>query len=128
MQEKEVILGFTFASDVLLSLNAYVHQKPGYECIETLEASHLYRICIRDLFALYKKHTQIANWGRKLAELEAIKIEERLMLRLFKSASQSYQELLTRAPKMIQRIKLGYIASYLGISAVTLSRIRAGKK
>ncbi|OYD41666.1 hypothetical protein CHU00_10750 [Sphingobacterium cellulitidis] len=127
-EEKEIILGFTFPGEVLISLNSYIHQKPGYETIQTLEKSSVYRIHTLKLLALYESHTMISNWGRRLAELEALKIEERLMLRLFKSSHESYEELLKKAPNITNRIKLGYIASYLGISQVTLSRIRGIKK
>lgn len=126
--DREIVLGFAFAGEVLLSLKSYIHEQPGYETIQTLEESTLYRIPISSLNALFQAHTPIANWGRKLAELEALKIEERLKLRLFKSASESYRELMQQAPNVIQRIKLGYIASYLGISQVTLSRIRGEKR
>lgn len=126
--EREIILGFTFPGEVLISLNSYIHGKPGYESIQTLEKSKLYRISTEKLQELYKSHTSISNWGRRLAEKEALKIEERLMLRLFKSSSESYEELLKKAPNITNRIKLGYIASYLGISQVTLSRIRGIKK
>jgi len=126
--EHEVILGFTFPGEALISLNSYILNKPGYENIQTLEPSQLYRLSIDRLQALYHSHNQISNWGSRLAELEAIKIEERLMLRLFKSSLESYEELLKKAPNITNRIKLGYIASYLGISQVTLSRIRGIRK
>ena len=127
-EEKEIILGFTFPGEALISLNSYIHQKPGYETVQTLENSQLYRISTAKLAELYKSSTAISNWGRRLAEIEALKIEERLMLRLFKSSLESYEELLKKAPNITNRIKLGYIASYLGISQVTLSRIRGIKK
>ena len=127
-EEREIILGFTFPGEVLISLNSYIHQKPGYETIQTLEKSQLYRISTQKLQELYKSNNEICNWGRRLAEIEAFKIEERLMLRLFKSSSESYEELLKKAPNITNRIKLGYIATYLGISQVTLSRIRGIKK
>jgi len=127
-KEKEIILGFTFPGEVLISLNSYIHHKPGYETVQTLEKSQLYRISTQKLQELYKSNNEISNWGRRLAEIEALKIEERLMLRLFKSSLESYEELLKKAPNITNRIKLGYIASYLGISQVTLSRIRGIKK
>ena len=111
-----------------MSLNSYIHKKVGYETIETLEDSSLYRIKIEELNQLFEKSVYIANWGRKLAEMEALKIEERLMLRAFKTSIESYNELNQKIPNITNRIKLGYIASYLGISQVTLSRIRAVKK
>ncbi len=126
--EKEVVLGFTFPGEALISLNSYILQQPGYENFQALEDSQLYRLPIKDLEELYSTHIEIANWGRRLAELEGLKIEDRLMLRLFKSSKESYEELLKKAPNITNRIKLGYIASYLGITQVTLSRIRGIRK
>lgn len=122
---REVILDFAFPGDALISLNSYVHGKPGYEYIQTMEDTVLYRVDSNHLQQLFESSIGIANWGRKLAELETLKIEYRLMSKLFKTASESYLELMQRAPHLINRIKLGFIASYLGISQVTLSRIRA---
>jgi len=41
-------------------------------------------------------------------------------------AATRYQQLLEHNPQLIRRVQLGYIASYLGVTQVTLSRIRAG--
>ena len=124
-EEKEVILDFAFAGDGLISLNSYVYGKPGYEHIQTMEDSSLYRVSSQALQSLFQDSLGIANWGRRLAEVETLKIEYRLMSKLFKTAAESYQELMERAPNIIHHIKLGFVASYLGISQVTLSRIRA---
>ncbi|NGM72792.1 Crp/Fnr family transcriptional regulator [Sphingobacterium sp. SGL-16] len=124
-EEKEVVLDFCFPGDIILPLNSYIHNLPTYEIVDTLEDCIVYRISIAELQSLYSTSLPIANWGRKLAELETLKIESRLMQSLFKSAAERYADLLGKAPKLLQRIKLGYIASYLGVSQVTLSRIRA---
>lgn len=121
----EVTLCFGIEGDALISLKSYIQHRPGYEHIELLEASELYRLKITDLHQLYTRDIHIANWGRKLAEQELIKTEERLMSRQFKTAAERYQELIQNQPILLQRVQLGYIASYLGISQVTLSRIRA---
>ena len=127
-QEKEVILDFCFPGDIILPLNSYVHGTATYEIVESLEPCKIYRIAINKLQELYETSLPIANWGRKLAELETLKIEERLIQSLFKTAAERYNDLITKQPILVQRIKLGYIASYLGVSQVTLSRIRAGIK
>lgn len=124
-EDKEVVLDFCFPGDPLFSLNSFTLSKPGYEDIQTLENSALYRIESHKLQELYSKYIAIANWGRQLAELATIRVEYRLMSKLFKTATESYDELLLRSPMLVNRIKLGHIASYLGISQVTLSRIRA---
>lgn len=124
-KEKEVVLDFCFPGDIILPLNSYIHSLPAYEIVDALEPCTIHRISIEKLQQLYATSLPIANWGRKLAELETLKIEERLMQSLFKSAAERYEDLLRKVPKLLHRIKLGYIASYLGVSQVTLSRIRA---
>lgn len=127
-EDKEVVLGFSFPGEVIISLNSYIHRQVGYEVVDCLEPSILYRIHAEKLKDLYQRSHAIANWGRRLAELETIKIEERLLQTLFKTAAEKYADLLAKHPSIIQKVKLGYIASYLGVSQVTLSRIRGDLK
>jgi CRP-like cAMP-binding protein len=124
-EEMEIVLDFCFQGDVILSLNSYIHQKPGYEKVDCLEKSVLFRIPSSSLQQLYQTSLPISNWGRKLAELETLKIEDRLLQTLFKTAAEKYRDLLQKEPALLQKVKLGHIASYLGVSQVTLSRIRA---
>ncbi len=121
----EVTFWFGLEGDPVLSMRSYVENKPGYETIELLEKAILYKFSIRDLFCLYEEDMYIANWGRKLAEKELLKTEQNHISRLFKTARERYEELMEQNPVLLQRIQLGYIASYLGITQVTLSRIRA---
>ncbi len=124
-EANKVILCFNSEGDALISLKSYIQHRPGYEHVELLEPSRLFHLKTADLHRLYASDIHIANWGRKLAELELIKAEEQLMSKLFKTASERYNELIQTQPTLLQRVPLGSIASYLGISQVTLSRIRA---
>ena len=62
--------------------------------------------------------------GRIMAEEYCKILEERIMSLHTKSAEQRYQTLLREQPEVSQRVSLGHIASYLGITQETLSRIR----
>ncbi len=126
--KQQATFWFGIEGDLILSFNSYVNQQPGYENIELLEDSILYRIADHTLQQLYAQHISLANWGRKLAEQELIRTEERLINRQFKSASERYEELISQNPLLLQRVQLGHIASYLGVTQVTLSRIRADKR
>ena len=53
-----------------------------------------------------------------------IRLEERYVNAQFKTAMERYEQLLTNTPHILERVTLGHIASYLGISQETLSRIR----
>lgn len=111
----------------VLSMNSYISGKKSYESIELLEDCELYKINIAALKSLYEKDIHLANWGRKLAEQELVKTEERLIAMQFKTAQQRYADLMKDQPELLLRVQLGYIASYLGMSQVSLSRIRAEK-
>ncbi|MDU1889613.1 MAG: Crp/Fnr family transcriptional regulator [Dysgonomonas sp.] len=111
--------------DTIVSMQSYVNNQKGYENIELLEDCTLYKLNAEALNDLFINDVYIANWGRKFAEQELLKTEQRLIERLFKTASDRYNELMRNNPELLQRVQLSYIASYLGITQVSLSRIRA---
>lgn len=114
--------------DTLVSMNGYVNNRPGYETVELMEPSVLYRLRRDDLQRLFLDDIHIANWGRRYAETELIATERRLISFLLTDASERYSRLLADNPEYLQRLPLGSIASYLGITQVSLSRIRAKVK
>lgn len=111
--------------DYLLSFDGYLHQKPSYEYIELLEDSVLYQLDTEALKHLYQTDIELANFGRIIAEQFAYTTEQRFIDRLSLSATARYKKLIENHPEILQRIPLKYIASYLGITQVSLSRIRA---
>ncbi|MCH5716229.1 Crp/Fnr family transcriptional regulator [Niabella hibiscisoli] len=123
--ENEVTFWFGQEGDPVISMKSYIKSQKGYEDIELLENTELYQISTQKLQALFNEDLHIANWGRKLAEQELIKTEERLIAMQFKTATQRYKDLLEQQPGLFNRVSLGHIASYLGITQVSLSRIRA---
>lgn len=124
-EEDDVTFWFGTEGSSVFSYNSYINQTPGYESIALLEDTVLYRLDHQHLDALYETNIEIANWGRKLIEKEIILVEERLISRLLLNATQRYQQLMDHHPELLQRVQLNYIASYLGITPVSLSRIRA---
>jgi CRP-like cAMP-binding protein len=123
--DQEVTFWFGTEGDLIFSYYSYVANKPGYETVELLEPAVVYVLELQQLQRLFLSNIEIANWGRKLAEYELIKTEERFIAFQFQSATQRYRSLLEQDPQLIQRVPLYHIASYLGVTQVTLSRIRA---
>jgi CRP-like cAMP-binding protein len=121
----DVTFWFGEAGDVVLSLKTYTGDLPGYESMEALEKTLAYKIKIKDLKELYHTNIHWANWGRAMAEKELVKAEKRLLSRQFLSAGERYAQLMEQHPNLLHRVPLGMIASYLGITQVSLSRIRA---
>ena len=104
---KEITFWVGKEGATLVSMKGYVNDEPGYETMELTEDLH------------------IANWGRRYAEMELLATEERLISMLSAIASERYKELLKKEPDLLQRLPLGSIATYLGITQTSLSRIRA---
>lgn len=127
LEEKDITFWFGEEGATVLSMKSYVENKKSYENVELLENCVLYEIKIDKLNELYQQNIHIANWGRKLAEKELLKLESRFISSELLSAKERYDELMTNFPSLLQRVPLKYIASYLGITQVSLSRIRKEK-
>lgn len=123
---KDVTLWFASQGMSLLSMNAYLYKAAGYENVELLEDCRLLKISNERLNRLFEEHIELANWGRRMSDVVVLKLEKAFMERNFMSASQRYHSLIEQNPGILQKVPLRHIASYLGISQVSLSRIRAG--
>lgn len=124
----EITFWFGYEGTIFTSLNSLIYGKAGYEYIELLEDCELYFIPIKELKSLFTSDIHISNWGRSYVEIEFVKTENEMISRQFSSAMERYEKLLCDHPQIINRVKLGHIASYLGITQVSLSRIRAELK
>lgn len=123
---KDITIWFASPGMSLLSMNAYVDASAGYENVELLEDCELLRISNERLNLLFRENIEIANWGRRMSDLVILNLEKLFMERYFVPAAERYHSLIRHNPEILQKSSLRHIASYLGISQVSLSRIRAG--
>ncbi len=124
INEREINVWFGFESGILGSVMPLFFSQPSIENIQFLEDTTLYYISSNDLESFYKSSQEMNTIGRKMAEEYCKILEERSFLLQTHTAEQRYHWLLKNQPEALQRISLGHIASYLGISQETLSRIR----
>ncbi len=122
---KEVTYWFGFENNFITSFYSFISQKEGIESIQLLEDSVLWAISYKELQKLFDKHHDIERMTRIIYEHSYIQLEERLIRLQFKSARERYEQILTSVPNILNRVSLGHLASYLGISQETLSRIRS---
>lgn len=125
MDDKEITFWIGIEGDTVLPLPMLISGNAEFCNLELLEQSVLFQLPIERLHKLYNTDIHIANWGRRYAELSCIEAEKAFIARQFKTAEERYEELLCHCPKILQRVPLGVVASYLGISQTSLSRIRA---
>lgn len=124
---KEVTNWFAKESEFATCFYAFITNKNSFEIIETLEDCELIEISYSSLQNLYTEFPETDRIGRIITENYYIKLEERLLNLQFKTAKERYQSLSLSKPFLLQRASLGQIASYIGITQETLSRIRAEK-
>lgn len=124
-EEKEISHWFAEENEFATSFYAFISQNASFEYIQCIEDTDLLKIPYSSLQHLYKQFPETERVGRVITENYYIKLEERLLNIHFKTAKERYQTLLEKKPSLLQRVSLGQIASYLGISQETLSRIRA---
>lgn len=122
---REITYWFAFENNFVTSLLSFVTRLPGMENIQLLEDCKLWAIAYDDLQTLYQTHTDINTLGRIMNERYYVMLEERFVSNHFKEARDRYENLLARAPHILQRVPLGHVASYLGMTQETLSRIRS---
>jgi CRP-like cAMP-binding protein len=127
LDTKEITHWFGFENDFCTSFYSFISRKPAKESIQALEDCVLYAIGKDALETLYQKHPELERMGRIACEQYYIRLENRYVSSQFKTATERYLELINSKTEFLQRIALGHIASYLGISQETLSRIRAKK-
>lgn len=124
-KEKEVTSWFALENTIMGSILPLYADKASFENIQLLEDSTVYSISISDLNKLYRSYPELNIIGRKLAEELCVILEERIISLHTESAEERYHTLLNQYPGILRRVNLGYIASHLGITQETLSRIRA---
>ena len=122
---KEITHWFGFENDFVTSFHSFITGEPAVENIQLLEGCTLWTIAKETLNDLLNRYSDIERLVRIIYENYYIRLEERYVNAQFKSARERYENLLQQMPYIIERIPLGYIASFLGISQETLSRIRS---
>jgi CRP-like cAMP-binding protein len=124
MDGKEITYWFAFENNFVTSFFSFITRKPGVESIQLIEDCTLWAISYDDLQRLYSQYTDIERLGRIMHERYYVMLEERFLRNHFKEARERYEHVMMNAPHILQRAPLGHIASYLGITQETLSRIR----
>lgn len=110
----------TFAS----SITSFISRKPDIRGIEALEDCTLYTLQYYELEQLYTKHHDLERFGRHIVSFGLLQVQKRFDDLHFATAKERYEKLINENRSLILRVPLGMLASYLGITQETLSRIR----
>jgi CRP-like cAMP-binding protein len=124
---KETTLQFFFEGETVTAFESFMKEKVSTIYIETIENCEIQRISKAVFSNLIASESTFKDWFYQTAIDKLIIHSNRLLSLLKNKPYERYQELLAQNPEIIARIPQHYIASYLGITPVSLSRIRNRK-
>jgi CRP-like cAMP-binding protein len=101
---------------------------PSKKAIQLLADSEVWSIATDELFSLYESNRDIERLFSRLFEMAYVSTIQRIENLQFHTAEERYRLLSQDQAEVLRRVPLKYIASYLGITQVSLSRIRAMKR
>lgn len=119
---------FFFENEGLTSFESFLKNTPSLFTIETLEPSVIYllpKIHVHNLMAELGKEAYFLNLILEVAAERQLHYMHEFVSFIRDTPEERYQNLLNERPHLIQRVPQHYIASYLGISRVHLSRIKS---
>ncbi len=122
---KDVTAHFALDHGVVGAADSIIRRKRSRYNIEALEDSEVFLLNYDELEAFLDKKPKLERLARRFTQLIYIDLVERIEGMTFLSAKERYDHLIDRYPDITQRVSLGHIASYLGITQETLSRVRA---
>jgi CRP-like cAMP-binding protein len=120
----EPILQFSMEGWWIADLYSFLTEEPSIYNMEALEDCQLLLITKINWEILLEKVPAFERYFRLLIQNNLIATQRRLMSSLSESAEEKYTKLINNFPGCIQRVPQHMIASYLGITPETLSRIR----
>lgn len=123
---KDITAWFFAENSTITAIDSFYYHKATHDYCELLEDSVIYTIKYSDLEKLLAQEKSSRLVFHVLYELMR-KITDFMTSMKFQSAQERYNTMLKDHPHIFQRASLGHIASFLGITQETLSRIRAGK-
>lgn len=124
---KEIIDWISDEGNLLTSVTSFLTQTPSLHYVELIEESDLIAISHADLELLFSTYHDMERLGRKLTMIALVQLQNRINSMQFETAKKRYENFLRQYPNCINRISLGDLASFLGMTQVTLSRVRAMK-
>jgi CRP-like cAMP-binding protein len=124
---KEITFQFFFEGQAVASIDSFLNNQPSLYTIESIEPSIVYSISKDKIDEIYQLIPELKGKFQELMYQRFRNYANLFLSRIKDSPRERYEDLILNHPEIIKRIPQHYIASYLGITPVSLSRIRNKK-
>lgn len=120
----EITTEFFIENEIVIIPSSLFQNIPSQENVQAITDGVLWKIKYDDFQELFHQIEGLREWGRVWFSYQLFIMKQRSLDRFTESASERYLKLLKEKPQIIQFAPLKQIASYLGITDTSLSRIR----
>ena len=120
----EHVLGFSYNGDFSGMFDSFLHRSPAELNLQAISDSHLLAIKFEDYHTLINRYRKLERWAYQFLVGILVGRLRREIEMLSCSAEERYRNLLQRSPHVIQQIPYKHLASYLGMTPETFSRMR----
>ena len=121
---KEITRDISPLHTFITALPGFIHNKPSYEIVSAATDCELLVITKQDLHYLYETYPAWERFGRRIMEEMYVSLQDRLYEFITLSAEERYRKLIEQFPDIVLNVPLQYIASFLGVTQQSLSRLR----
>ena len=120
----DITTGFIGENEIAIDVVSLFHQIPTVEYFQALTNCKCYVIDLDKFQVLYHSIKGLNEWGRAWMSKSLYDLKQRTISMITDSASDRYKRLQKQHTQILQQAPLKFIASYLGITDTSLSRIR----
>ncbi len=124
-EDKDITVHFSAEQESITTIDSFIQRKKSKYNIEALEDLEVFKIAHADLESLFDNNPTFERFGRLFLQQIYMDLVERIDDLQLHTAQERYQILLEKKPSLFQRVSSKHIASFLGMTAETFSRIRA---
>lgn len=121
---QEITTSFSTEGSIVFSMDEVYYNKQSEEYVQAVEPLEAYSISVNELRSLVSDNIEWANWCRVIHQNEYRRLHRSHKERLTLPARERYEAFAAQFPDVSRRARLADIASYLGITPPTLSRLR----
>jgi len=119
----EISVWFAFDHSSAIDIYSFISEKPSYYFLHAIEDSEIWYLPKSELLKLYQTHPKMQEMMRCFWEDAVLNLIDRFTALQRDTAEQRYLDLLAK-PAYMQKIPQKYLASFIGVTPTSLSRIR----
>lgn len=123
-EDRDITCHFAAEQETITTIDSFIQRKKSKYNIELMEDTELFAISHTDLENLFKSHPKYEHFGRLFLQQAYIELVERIDDIQLHTAQERYDILLSKKPELFQRVSAKHIATFLGMTPETFSRIR----